>query len=240
MSFALVSAGAGYLLHARIANGSLVLSTKDLLQGEYLVPPDSFSRAENTKNALEALGTRVRLGLEQAAITYGRLVGNGETSNRQAAAVLEGAIRDAETGVREFEGTEQELYIVRVLFRLLERAGRFDRWTELYLKALYEHPTHCIVSSFAGHAIRISRLAGQQEQVVDALRHLAALPAEFANRGAIEAALDSVRPSLAQGEVYSETGGERRSGKSHPDEADAEPVPQPLSFETAGNSRIRP
>jgi hypothetical protein len=198
VSLALVSASAGYLLRAQKTDGALVLSVRDVVQEEYLVAPDSYSRVENTKNTLDGLCTRVRLGIEEATATYERLAKNGETSNRQAAVVLERAIRDAETAVREFEGTEQQLDVVQDLLRLLERSGRFDLWTRFYLKALYERPTHQIVSHFASEAVRISKLAGQQKQVLDALRYLAAVPAEFAGRAEIEAALDTVQPSFAQ------------------------------------------
>jgi hypothetical protein len=194
---ALVSAGAGYLLRAQKTDGSLVLSVRDVVQEEYLVAPDSYSRVENTKNTLDGLCTRVRLGIQEATEAYDRLARN-KTSKGRAAVVLERAIRDAETTMGEFEGTEQQLYVVQDLLGLLERARRFEQWTQLYLKALYERPTHCVVSHLAHKAVRISKLAGQQKQVLDALRYLAAVPAEFGGRAEIEAALDTVQPSFAQ------------------------------------------
>jgi len=212
IALALVSGSAGYLLRAQRTDGSVVLLARDVVQEEYLVPPDSFSRVENTKNALNASCTRLRLGIQEATVAYDRLVGIGETSNRQAAELLERAIRDAGTAVRELEGTEQQLYVLQDLLRLLERAGRFDLWTQLYLKSLYEHPTHCIVPRFAREAVRISKLAGQQNQVLDALRWLTTRPAETAGRGEVGAALDSVQPCFAQVEACSENDGVRSSG----------------------------
>jgi hypothetical protein len=200
---ALVSGSAGYFLRARRTDGSVVLLARDVVREEYLAPPDSYSRVENTKNELNASCTRVRLGIQEAIVAYDRLAGKGETSNWQAAEFLERRIRDAERAVREFEGTDQQLYVLQELLRLLERAGRFDAWTQHYLKALYRDPTHPVISRFATAAVRISKLAGQQRQVLDALRHLTALPTEMAGRSEIEAALDSVQPRLARLDAHS-------------------------------------
>ena len=194
----LVSGSAGYLFRAHKTDGSLVLSVGDVMKDEFFVPPDSFSRIENTKNALEALCNRQRFGLREATVAYDRLVRKGETSKRQAEMVLERAIRDAETAVGEFEGTEQNLYVLQDYLGLIERAGRFDLWTQFYLKALYEHPTHLVVSRLAKKAVRISKMAGQQEKVLDALRYLSAYPEEFAGRSEIKAALSSVQPQFAK------------------------------------------
>jgi len=210
ISLVLVSGSAGYFLRAQRTDGSVVLLARDVVQEEYLVPPDSYSRVENTKNALDASCTRVRLGIQEATVAYDRLVGEGETSSRQAAEFLERTIRDAERAVREFEGTEQQLYVLQELLRLLDRAGHFDAWTQYYLKALYEHPTHTVVARFATEAVRISKLAGQQQQVLDALRRLTALPTEMAGRSEIEAALDSAQPRLARLDADSGSGGMRR------------------------------
>ena len=198
VSLALVSASAGYLLRAQKTDGSLVLSVKDVVQEEYLALPDSFSRVENTKNALDALCARLRIGIEEATGAYDQLVRNGGASSSQAAVVLERAIRNAEAAVREFEGTEQQLYVLQDHLRLLEKAGRFDLWTRFYLKALYGHPTHPVVSRLAEEAVKIGKLAGQQELVLRGLRYLSARPEEFAGRSEIQAALSSVQPYFAK------------------------------------------
>jgi hypothetical protein len=202
----LISGIAGYLLRAHKTDGSLVLSVRDVVKEEYLVPPDSFSRVENTKNALDGLCTRLRLGIQESTAAYDRLASNGGTSNSQAAVVLERAIRDAETAMREFEGTEPQLEVLQDYLRLLERAGRFDLWTQFYLKAMYEHPAHAVVSRLAKEALRIGELAGEQDQVLEALRYLSARPEEFAGRTEIQAALSSAQPYLARVEGHPERG----------------------------------
>jgi hypothetical protein len=195
------------VFRAHKTDGSIVLSVNDMVQEEYLARPDSFSRVENTKNSLDALCTEVRYGLEQAIVDYERLARSGAASNGQAAVVLVGAIHDGEVAVREFEGTEEQLYIVQDLLRLLERAGRFEQWTQLYLKALYQYPTQHVVSDLAGKAVELSSQSGQAKQVLEALRYLAGLPVDFAGRAEVEAALSSALPRPAQVQRGSETGG---------------------------------
>ncbi len=201
IALALVSGGAGYLLRAQKTDGSLVLSVKDAVQEEYLSAPDSYSRVENTKNALDALCAKLRIGIQDAELKYDLLASNGQSSSQEAAMVLERGIDAAEAAVREFEGTDQQLYLIQDLLQLLDRGGRFELWTEFYLKALHEHPTHSVVCRLAHEAVRVSKLAGQQEQVLEGLRYAAASPAEFTGRGEIQAALRSVQPFFAQAEA---------------------------------------
>lgn len=124
-----------------------------------------------------------------------------EIERSKADQVLERAIRAAEAAMREFKGTEQQLEAAQVLLVVLQKAERFDRWTEVFLEALYKHPTHPVVARFAHDAVRISELAGQQKQVLDALAYLSDFPAEFAGRGEIEAALSSAEPCFSQAEI---------------------------------------
>jgi hypothetical protein len=100
--------------------------------------------------------------------------------------------------VREFEGTEQQPVVAQGLLLALKKAGRFDRWTEVYLKMLYEHPTDSVVSRLADEALKISRLAGQQHRVLEALTYLSAFPAKFAGKPTIQAALDAANPYFSQ------------------------------------------
>lgn len=203
MSLALASGGAGYWLRSEKTDGSLVLSVRDVVREEYLVPPDSFSRVENTKNTLNALCARLRIGIQEATVRYDRLARNGESSKPEAAMVLDRAIHNAERVVGEFEGTAQQLYVIQDLLGLLERAGRLDLWTELYLKALREHPTHSAVLQLASKAVRFSKLSGQQKQLLDALRYASAFPAEFEGRREIDAALASLPLCFPQLEGFS-------------------------------------
>ena len=195
VSLALVSASAGYLLRAQKTDGSLVLSVKDVVQEEYLVHQILFP-------GLKTLRTLWTLCVRACA--WGSRKPPAHTSNwlrmagleSQAAVVLERAIRDAEAVVREFEGTEQQFYVLQDHLRLLERSGRFDLWTRFYLKALTaSHPPGSVPPR--REAVKIGKLAGQQEQVLRAAVP-AARPEEFAGRAEIEAALATVQPYFAQ------------------------------------------
>jgi hypothetical protein len=201
----LVSGGAGYMLRAQKTDGSLVLSAKDVIQGDYLAPPDCYSRVKNTINSLDGLCTRIRLGIQESAVVYDKLVRHGGAPSAQAALVLERATREAETALRDFEGTDQQLYILQDLLHLLERAGQFDRWNQLYVGAVYEHPTHPVVSRLARQAISISKQVGEQKQVLDALRSLATLPGEFGCKDQVEATLTAESGCFAQLEFKPES-----------------------------------
>jgi hypothetical protein len=200
LSLAVGGAG-GYLLRAQRTDGSLVLSLKDAMQEEYLAPPDSFSRIKNTRNSLDALSARLGVGIMDAMVAYDRLPKGSEADRKEAEQVLERAIRAAEAAEQEFEGTEQQLEITPVLLVALQKAGRFDRWTEVYLKTLYEHPTHDAVARFANDAVKISKQAGQQKHVIEALEYLSVFPAEYAGRAEILAALGSARPCFSLVEI---------------------------------------
>lgn len=113
----------------------------------------------------------------------GRPASSRQTSELHA----EDAIRDLELGVEEFEGTEEESSCAQDLFSELRRAGRFDRGVEVYLKALYEHPTHPFVARFAKDAMAVARRAGREAEVLAGLRHLSAIPLNFEGKNAVEA-----------------------------------------------------
>jgi hypothetical protein len=52
------------------------------------------------------------------------------------------------------------------------------------------------VARFANDAVKISKLAGQEKRVLEALKYLSAFPAEFAGRAEILVALDTAHPLL--------------------------------------------
>jgi hypothetical protein len=102
---------------------------------------------------------------------------------------LEEAIRDLERGMQELEGTPQESEVAERLFIDLKKAGRFDRCVEVYVKALYERPTHRFVARFAKDAIAAARSVGREEEVLAGLRHWVAIPLPMEGKAAVEAML---------------------------------------------------
>lgn len=161
---------------------------------EYFTPPESFSTIENAKRNLEGLCVRFRVELQGRRVAERLSVPRNATLAQESEPHPEGAIRDLERGMLEFQGTEQELAIAEDLLRVLKQAGRFDRWIEVYLKALYEHPMNRVVASLAKEAISHGRAVGRERDVVAGLRHLIAIPLDFAGKEAVEAALIDGKP----------------------------------------------
>jgi hypothetical protein len=199
LSIVLLSFGAGglcgYVFRLHSTDSSLVLSAKDVLTDEYVTSPDTFSRVKNTRNALDSLSTQVALGITESLVAYDRLPRTSESEKKKAQQVLERAIHAGESAMKEFEGTEQQLTITRVFLSALREAAEFHRWIQVYTTAFYAHPTDGALCHLAGDAIKISQAAGQQRQVIEALRYALAFPAEFAGRAEIQAALTSASAS---------------------------------------------
>lgn len=199
IALSLTGGGAGgYLFRAQKTDGSMVLSLKDAVQEEYLAPQDSFSRIKNTKNTLDALSLRSEIGIKDALLAYSQLPQTSEKERAEAKVVLERIISAAEEAVQEFEGTTQQVPVIQSLLLALEKAERFDRWTEVYLKALHEHPTHPLLAQLASDAVRNSNLAGQQERVLGALRYINAFGTELNGKKQIEVALRRASPCFSQ------------------------------------------
>ncbi len=154
---------------------------------EYLTPPESFSRVENAKKNLEALSIRLRFDIQN------EISANLREGLPVHASALDSAIRAAEDGMREFEGTEEALYIAQDLLFALKKAGRFDRWIEVFLTALYQHPTHPVVARFATQAVTLSTQIEQQDRVMAGLQHLVDLPLNFEGKEKVKASLQSLK-----------------------------------------------
>jgi hypothetical protein len=189
---------AGYWFRAYNSDSSLVLSTKDLLSDEYVTPPDTFSRIKNTRNALDSLSTRVALGITDTLAAHDRLPRTSEVEKKKAQEVLERAIRAGQAAMQEFEGTPQQLVIVPAFLRALRVAGQFNRWIEVYVQTLYTHPTDPVLCSLGQDAVKIGKLCGQLQEVLEALRYVSACPAEFAGRAEVQAALTSAFVSASE------------------------------------------
>jgi hypothetical protein len=90
----------------------------------------------------------------------------------------------------EFGGTDQEVYVAEDLLCALKRREQFDRWVLVYLKLLYEHPTHPVVSQLASQALAVSKLAGREHEVLAGLRHMHTIPLDFPGKSQVEAILN--------------------------------------------------
>jgi hypothetical protein len=165
---------------------------------DYLVPAESFSHVENTKRNLDALCVRLRLEVQLQILTNDGLIATNRRSS-PGAHRWEDPIRDLERGMHEFQGTDRELFVAQDLLFVLKKAERYERWMEVYLKALYEQPTHPVVASFAREALVIGRLIGREQEVLAGLNHLRAIPFDFENKALVEAVLLDTKEGLLSG-----------------------------------------
>jgi len=179
----------GYWLHGQSEESGSFAAAKSLPQLEYLIVPESFSRVENTRKTLEGLCARLRLEVQGRLWMQKRAPAQPGASREVSKTSLEGIIRDLEREIKEFAGTDEELYLVEDLFCVLKRAERFDRWVDLYLKALYEHPMHPVVARFAREAVSMGKAAGRQNEVLSGLTHLGAIPCDFEGKAKVSAVL---------------------------------------------------
>lgn len=179
----------GYWARVHAENSGTFLAAKSLPQIDYVVVPETFSRIENAHQSLQGLCSQLRLEVESRLSEHQRLRLQPAASSAAMDVILSRIVRDLEDGLKEFEGTDQQLYVAEDLLRVLRREGRFGRWVELYLQAAYEHPTHPVVSRFAVEAISIGKLAGREEDVISGLTHLSSIPFDFQGKAKIEAAL---------------------------------------------------
>src|SRR5437899_649063 len=141
----------GYNVH-RTVHPNLLLGSEMTPQLEYFTRPESFSKVENTKALLEALCQRMLVESENRFWSAQRLRSDSTQEQRE----MEVMIGDLERGMHEFAGTDQELDFVRDLLMVLKHSQNFGRWTDVYLKVVYEHPMHSVTTQLADEALVIS------------------------------------------------------------------------------------
>jgi len=186
---ALLSAGGvGYHLAAERKDSGSWLALERTPPLEYYATQESFSEVENTKSSLEALCLRFRTAVRAKRVADReanvRSCGAGAASEPH----LDSAIADLEQGMSEFAGTDQELDVAEDLLLALKMAKQFDRWVDVYLKALYEHPTHRVVARLARDAASIANQCGREQNVLAGLLYMRSIPMEFQGNSRREAA----------------------------------------------------
>ena len=189
----LVGAALGYWLHERYDNSGWLSRTKSVPEVDYFTPRESFSRIDNAKSGLEGLYRRFRLEIGERLCRERLLRLKPGNSCSRADTALEGIICDLEGAMKEFEGTDQELEVAEDLLYAMKRRQLFGPWVEVYLKALYKHPTHPMIGRFAKEAIEIGRFVGKEEDVIHGLSHLRAIPLEFQAKHKAEIALNQAK-----------------------------------------------
>lgn len=187
----LTAGGSGYYLRGLHEERLLTLPTS-LPELDQYIDEQSFCEVANAKALVHALSTRylteVRIRryldkLQSSSTTPVSSVAREEH--------LSSTIDELNKGVQTFEGTGQELAVAADLLRALKSARAYDRWLDVYLQALYEHPTHEVVGDFASDAVSIGQAAGRLKEVVRGFRHLALIPFDFRTGQRIQMLLTS-------------------------------------------------
>lgn len=185
-----VAGGIGYYAGAMREPAVTHLSGNATVALNQLVAADSFSEVAQARAVLGALADRY-VEYAQMMITRDRtnLPVTHESHDPAGRRSRLAAIQVLEEAVAEFEGTGEELQLLPTLLHALKRAELHDRWLDVYLKALYEHPTHKLIGRLAAEAVLIGQTTCREAEVTAALRHVTAIPLEFESKAPIERCL---------------------------------------------------
>lgn len=179
---ALVVAGvAGYVVRVAQENTISRLEVRHVAGLEFYLSEPSFCEIENAKGTLDGACARVISEL-RARCNPSVLKFNGNRNPRDREVHVFYAIREVEANLERFKGTEQELVLTQELLLLLKHVRQYDRWLEVYLRTLYEHPTHRVVARFAEDAREIGQAAGQIGRVRSGFEHRAEIPIDWPGR----------------------------------------------------------
>lgn len=151
-------------------DADLVLPVHSMPPLETFMAERSFSETQNAKATLQALAT---VFLTEFRTRYW-------SGHRPSGAVLrthdpiqplsaDEAVRELQTALREFEGTQQEILILSELLRVLRKEERFEAWLDIYLQSLYRYPTGRFVQDWAAEARSISECLDRADQLERAL-----------------------------------------------------------------------
>lgn len=172
---------------------------------EYFVSGQSFSEVEEAKTLLQASVERMIQEIRDRSGVGGSprgcKVSGRDSSQDQETRQM---VSDLERRIAEFKGTVYELALVREYLWLLSREEQPERFLEVYLSALYPHPTDELVGLFADKALRASRFLGREPEVLKAFEYVNTIPFEFAGKRGILAVLEGARraaptaPSVSQ------------------------------------------
>jgi hypothetical protein len=192
-----LAAKLGFISGVARQDSRSVLKVEQMPGLETYVTAKSFSEVENDKANFQALAEQ---WLTDLRIRHSTLPSGSTAKSRSDpmyALNPEAAIQELERGIKEFQGTGQEWLLVQELLRLLKKEKSYDHWLDVYLQALYQHPTGAEVARFADEAVRISKLLGREHELFNGLEHLSQIPFDFPARQQAQATLSTVH--LADG-----------------------------------------
>ena len=154
---------------------------------DHLVSAESFSEVEQARAVLDALAVRYvenaqRL-IAQEVLSHNANSGVRNPSSERPILL---AIKMLDEAIPEFRGTGVELRLLRPLLLALKQERFYDRWLDVYLDALYLHPTHELVGVLADEAVAISQAAGREGELTLGFRHLSGIPLDFPAKSRIQ------------------------------------------------------
>lgn len=157
---------------------------------DYLASAKSFSEVEQARVALEALATRY-VENAQGLIVQESMSRNPSFGIRQSSSErpMVAAIKMLDEVIPEFRGTGVELQLLKPLLYALKQEKFYDRWLDVYLDALYRHPTDEMVGSLAEEAVIISQAVGREGELTNGLRYVSGIPLNFFAKSRIEHSL---------------------------------------------------
>lgn len=157
---------------------------------DYLVSAKSFSEVEHARAVLDALAARyvenAKILIAQEIMSQAPSFGIHQSSSERP---MLAAINLLDEVIPEFQGTGAELQLLQPLLFALKQEGFYDRWLDVYLDALYRHPTDEMVSSFAEEAVVISQAVGRERDLTAGLRYVSGIPVGFLTKSRIEHSL---------------------------------------------------
>jgi hypothetical protein len=187
---ALIAGTAGYYLRELRGTSMSLVPREQVPPLDDYFAPQSFSEAENAKALLDALANRYLAGvLIQCSSRLYQPPAKGAAREPNRKNDWTEIIKMIDKGVEEFEGTPQQLHLLEALLFALKHEQLYDRWIEVYLRVLYEHPTHHLVGEFAKEAIIVGRATGREAEILTAFRHVSNIPLDFEAKQQVRAAL---------------------------------------------------
>lgn len=181
---------AGYWMRGVNASSRGVLRLMDVPSAEYFADNASFSEVQNAKTQLKGLALRYRAEV-QARMGASILVAARQPAGVESKVnpILAWSTRRLAQGIEEFQGTDHQLLLVNTLLGILRREAQHEKWVDVYLRALYQHPTHELVGRLAGEALEHAAAVGKIEEVLDGFRQVVSIPLEFSSKGQVQTLL---------------------------------------------------
>jgi hypothetical protein len=176
--------------------GTTRLPRGSMLALDYLASVESFSEVEAARAALEGLAARYTEHA-RSLIAEEILSRSANSGVRQSTPErpMVAAIHLLDEVMPEFDGTGAELQLLPPLLYALKHERRYDRWLDVYLDALYRHPTASLVGDLTEEAVVISQTVSREDELSTALRHLSDIPLNSLDKSRIELSLVRVRAS---------------------------------------------